>query len=315
MSAPESSAPSWGDLLNGMSGDLRPSEWRSSGEWAIGELRRRLGEDWPERSWTPYGLPSGFDLAGFHTIAHCELLELALRLCLLDDLSGRGQVQRALRGDAANSQVMHARIQLEVAALARQCDRSVSLESRSISPRDPVDVLVCDMPVETFAVPSEDREIEYRHEIDEMMHWVFMLGVVNGVHVAGEIGTLLNPKEREILDEAVVAASRQLAEADSEQLLSDANYDLVVLRREDAAGRALTGPTRRSDAWRKPARRLEKKADQARSSGATWLRCDIRNGLWQFTPLSKLPLAEAPVNLPWPLDKYSHRNPMFTAWS
>lgn len=109
-------APSWDELPREMSGDLRPPEFQSSGAWAISELRRRLGEGWPERASTPYGLPSGFDAVGFHTIAHCELLELALRLHSLDRLSGRGRVQRALRDDAANSQVMHARIRLELAA-------------------------------------------------------------------------------------------------------------------------------------------------------------------------------------------------------
>jgi hypothetical protein len=257
----------------------------------------RLGEDWPERSWTPYGLPSGFALAGFHTLAHCELLELALRLSLLDDLPGRGQVQRALRGDAASSQVMHARIQLEVAALAQRIGRAAALESRQISPKDPVDVLVGHMPVETFAVPSEDREIEHRQAADEMMHWLFMLGVVHGVHVAGKVQTLLDHHKRETLGEEIIAASRRLENGTGEQILSDTDYQLVVLRREHAAGRALTGPTTRSDAWRKPARRLHKKAEQARSSGATWLRRDIRNGLWQFTELRKLSLADRAMQL------------------
>jgi hypothetical protein len=57
----EQAAPSWDELLDGMGGMLRPPEFQSSGAWAISELRRRLGEDWPERAWTPYGLPSGFD--------------------------------------------------------------------------------------------------------------------------------------------------------------------------------------------------------------------------------------------------------------
>ena len=145
-----------------MASDLRPLEWRDSGEWAIGELRARLGEDWTSRSWTRYGLPSGFGLAGFHTIAHCELLELALRLSLLNDVHGRGKVQKALRGDAASSQLMHARIQLEVAAAAQQIGLPVAMESREISAKDPVDLLLHRTPVETFAVLDEDREIDHR---------------------------------------------------------------------------------------------------------------------------------------------------------
>jgi hypothetical protein len=202
--------PSWDQLLHDMSGTLRPPEFQSSGAWAISELRQRLGEDWPERAWTPYGLPSGFDVAGFHTIAHCELLELALRLHSLDRLPGRGQMQRALRGDAANSQVMHARIQLEVAALAQQLGRPIALESRAISARDPVDVLIDEMPVEVFAVPAENTETERRRAASEMLDWVFMLAISHQVHIAGEVTTLLTSEERALLETKLVEAATRV---------------------------------------------------------------------------------------------------------
>lgn len=293
----EAAAPSWDELLRYMSGSLRRPEFQSSGAWAISELRRRLGEHWPERAWTPYGLPSGFDAAGFHTIAHCELLELALRLHSLDRLSGRGRAQRALRGDAAHSQVMHARIQLELAALAQQLGRTTVLESRAISPKDPVDVLVGEMPIEVFAVPPEDVENERRRAASEILDWLFMFGISHQVHIAGEVRSLLTSEERALLENELIRAAVHVREGAGEQQISDVDYKLTVMRREDATGRSLSGPTLRSDAWRKPAGRLRKKAQQARASGVRWLRCDVRNGLWQFTGLNKLSLKERAAQL------------------
>lgn len=289
--------PSWDDLLETMTGDLRPLEWRDSGEWAIRELRARLGEDWTSRSWTRYGLPSGFGLAGFHTIAHCELLELALRLSLLNDVHGRGKVQKALRGDAASSQLMHARIQLEVAAIAQQMGRPVAMESREISAKDPVDLLVDRTPVETFAVLDEDRDIDHRDAVDEMLDWLLHLGIAHDIHLTGQIHTVLDKQDRHLLEQDVKLAANGVRAGQGEQTLEHENCELVVVRREDAAGRPLSGPTSRKDGWRKPRSRLLKKADQALSSGATWLRCDIRTGLWQFTELRKLSLADRATQL------------------
>jgi hypothetical protein len=74
---------------------------------------------------------------------------------------------------------MHARIQLEVAALSQQLGRATALESRAISPKDPVDVLIDEIPVEVFAVPAEDAENERRRAVSEMLDWLLMLGIRN----------------------------------------------------------------------------------------------------------------------------------------
>jgi hypothetical protein len=236
-------------------------------------------------------------LAGFHTIAHCELLELALRLSLLDRVHGRGKVQKALRGDAASSQLMHARIQLEVAAIAQHLGRPVALESRKISGKDPVDLLLDRTPVETFAVLDEDRDINQRDAVDEMFDWLLHLGIAHDIHLTGKIHTVLDKQHRDLLEQNVKLAANIVRAGQGEQTLQHEQYELAVVRREDAAGRPLSGPTSRKDGWRKPRSRLLKKADQALSSGATWLRCDIRTGLWQFTELRKLSLGDRATQL------------------
>jgi hypothetical protein len=52
------------------------------------------------------------------------------------------------------------------------------------------------------------------------------------------------------------------------------------------------GATVEGDAWRRLARTLAGKARQSAGPHPTWLRVDVLDGLWQFTPWAQLPLSD-----------------------
>lgn len=67
---------------------------------------------------------------------------------------------------------------------------------------------------------------------------------------------------------------------------------IQIVPQSQELGGGLRGPEMRGDSWARIAPRIHQKVEAAVESGASWLRLDARDGLWQFTEWSTRPLAE-----------------------
>jgi hypothetical protein len=107
---------SW-EILHGMMASAAWSDaWRETGSWAFDVLEKHLGSDWPAAvaSKSPTGGAAQLAWAVGHVTAYAQVLELALRLELLQGVDGYAKLRRALRNDPRPSQLVHYEMQLEV---------------------------------------------------------------------------------------------------------------------------------------------------------------------------------------------------------
>jgi hypothetical protein len=133
--------------------------------WALDELERRMGNDWLERYWEASDhVPGEVDLGSTHVAAFGTLIELALRLDLLDGVSGAGKVQREMKVDRRDDRRRHCRLQLEVAALGARAGYTVAFEDKLKPGMPPSDVVLTRGPdwlrVETFAIVQAKKAQE-----------------------------------------------------------------------------------------------------------------------------------------------------------
>ena len=269
----------------------RPSAWVEAGRWAIDRVSQMLGEGWPERVWEEHSdLPSGIAIASWHTVAYAELLELALRLQLLNDCPRFVPLRRALKTDAREEQVQHLRIQLEVAALALRDGYPVEFEPPIPGSEKRADLAVNlngaePLIVETRAVlPDSDMRTvnEFTDELFPKISWVT---TPHGVQCSGTVSEVLDEHDSaELLDEIKVRARLVAADMVAPPLRIH-GAELTVSRAGEGTG--LRGPQIGGNGWPRIAARLKEKAEQTMGAREVWLRFDVRQGIWQFTPWSQ----------------------------
>lgn len=162
---------SWDGLCQLHARTRRPEPWTEAIGWAVDVLRTTLGEDWAIKASTRDRRPplwSALVSAMSHTIAAAEALERALRLRLLADLDGTGDVRRDLSRDVTVGRGLHTQVQLEVAGHANRLGWLVRLEpSGSSSPGDvefdaPTGMRIT---VEIKSLAERDRTRDERQEI------------------------------------------------------------------------------------------------------------------------------------------------------
>jgi hypothetical protein len=274
----------------------RSRAWRDTGLWALRSLEVHLGHDWPVTlaRKAPGGRPSELAVAAGHVTAYANVLELALRLELLKETSGFGKARRAIVTDPRPSQLAHSRIQLELASLALKGGSPPELEPNPIS-RRPADVAFGNarrqLVVETRAVLTSDAWRDNGQWTDELFERIHAVERTHGVHCEGEIRKKLSDTDSDELLRAVEDRARLIAMGASAPPLRMPGIALNVVASENSSG-TLRGPSTGGDSWARVGPRIAEKAEQALGSGANWLRIDILDGLWQFTPWAALPLAE-----------------------
>ena len=122
--------PSWSFFRDGFenAGAGRSPAWRTMVTGGD-RLSERLGGDWPERTDMKLGrFHGGIALAGSHTVAYSELIELALWLEVLCRYEGFAPVRDALKQDPERAQIPHLRLEFEVGALAAAAGYGVRFE-------------------------------------------------------------------------------------------------------------------------------------------------------------------------------------------
>jgi hypothetical protein len=272
----------------------RSAAWAEVGRWALDTLAERLGPAWPStvRAKSPDGNAPELGLAAAHVIAYTSLVERALRLVLLEEVPGRADLRRVIERDPRPEQLVHADLQLEVAALALRADLVPELEPAGGTPADVAFTANGRrIVVEARAVLPDNAWREDNRRTDEVFERVQAIEIASGVRVEGIFGRLLDTDEIEDVLGRVAAHARLVAAGGAAPPLRIHGADLRVVDRSSPPRSGLTGPSMTGDAWTRVGRRIAEKAAQARGSGATWLRLDARNGLWQFTRWSQQSLA------------------------
>jgi hypothetical protein len=268
----------------------RPEAWRQAAAWALDRLEARLGHEWPalvierspdhsagELAWTPG-----------NTIAYVNLLEFALRIELLDGIPGHAKARRAIAKDPRPDQLVHAGIQHEVAALCLQHDLPTALEPER--GRRPADVeFRCgdsQLIVETRAILTSVAWRDEQRQIDDVYEHIHAMERAYGVRCEGTLTDLPDATAARDLLRTIEGHARLLAIGAEAPPLRSAYAQIRVVRDGHRPIEALHGPGMSGNLSTRVRNAIGDKAEVARESGATWLRLDARNGLWQFTPFA-----------------------------
>jgi hypothetical protein len=291
---------SWEAWRHLMSNAAWSDAWRLVGAWALDVLERRLGVDWPRTAMAKSGqVPPELGLASMNAVAQAALLELALRLELLEGTPGLARLVQDLRRDPRAARLAHVRLQLELAALAARARRLLGVE-RPLTPHaPPVDVLVADsgsLGVETFAVLRDDVGRATSRYTDELFERLIAVESRHNVSIAGEVLEVLGPEATDELVAAVEGYARFVAAGGTVPPVRREGA-LLTIERQRPERTTLRGPRHERDLWRRLAARLVQKGRQAVEAGATWLRVDLHDGLWQLTPWARESLTRKTVSL------------------
>jgi hypothetical protein len=270
--------------------NVRPAR-RDAVLWALGELERRMGPDWLERYWESAGhVPAEVNLGSGHVAATGNLLDLALRYHALAGAPGIGRVQREMRKDLRDERRWHSALQLEVAAQGARAGFSPALEARSRGHGGPSDVILARdgqlLQVETFAILRDERSREAAEYWDWLMGQIRHIGWRSDVGISGDLGERLDGDASAELLRLIEAAAQAVLTTGEDQPVEFRGASLRVLP-PGSTKYQLRGGVEEGKGWPRIEAKLVQKAGQAAAAGGGWLRADVLDGMWQFTPWAR----------------------------
>lgn len=292
-----SDAPSW-ELLADLGGTALTAEGHAAHAWAFEVLRRRLGPQWPRLAWQRQGpIPGELLRAGDHSVAIVQLLALATRLERFSADPSFSPVLRELRRNPTASRWRHSLLQLEVARAGIAIGLDVSFEPSVTGTSRFADVewrspTTPSTLIETTSLFRDEVAIRAERYETWLKDQVTRIEFDHQVSIAVE---LTAHAELDAIRTWLAALDQA-----SQELVGDAVVTIpgpgVVARVQRAPFPEQTsifvGATVEGDVWRRLARTLAGKARQSAGPHSTWLRVDVLDGLWQFTPWAQLPLSE-----------------------
>jgi hypothetical protein len=292
--------PSWDWICSQMRDTSRPDAARRAGLWALGVLRPFFGDDWVARFHAAAKHVPGFLLqAPSHSVALVEVLEWAARIDATRNVPGSRSVRRHLQRDLVEHRVTHTALQLELAALAATVGTS-SFEVR-LGSESPVDVVIAhgsgSIPIEAFVLNLDDRMREGFRNDDDLSNGMSRVRFQHDVEFDGELRAPLAGAELADWLKRLDAVATRVSASGEYERLTDEHSDVNVVPGHLAGDLRFSGPPRIGRGWDRTERRLRDKGEQARASGARWLRVDIRDGLWQFSSWSTRPFPERVDNI------------------
>jgi hypothetical protein len=276
-----------------MADSTRSDEGRAAGLWAIDYLQSKFSDRWLNEQ-TVNDLLSSW----FHAIGFSELLDLALRLYLLKDAHGIASLLRDLRKNITNDRRNHSRLMLEVAGLANQLGFQVALE-KNIRPGLPIDVVFTSpeghfFGVEVYALSMDQRMRRGIEYTNGLFSEVKRIQAKYEVAIEMEWDDILDSNETmDLLAKIEKIASFVMADS-TKRTLEFSGGALTVLSEHEAGAHqtGLTGPVIGGKNNDRFISRLVEKSSQAIQAGATWVRVDALDGLWQFSQWATWPLKE-----------------------
>jgi|GEM_PF-4036100 len=292
--------PSWSYFRDGFenASPIRSPAWRQVGMWAVDRLSKRLGHDWPQRTWQKKGqLPGGMAWAVGHPVAYFELIELALWLEVLRDREGFADLLRTLKRDPREDVVPHLRLEFEVGALAVAAGYGVRFERPIASSTKTSDITIDlnkdqSLLVEARVILQDDRAVAINRFTDQAFPGIQRICADYEVECSGDLAEVLDDRElAELLDNVERHARLVKVGSVTPRLLLH-GAALQVSQRGTASYKALHGPALTGDLWPRIADRLAQKARQTEGARNVWLRICALQGLWLFTRWASLPLAD-----------------------
>jgi hypothetical protein len=143
--------------------------------------------------------------------------------------------------------------------------------------------------VETFAVLRDQHAQEATAYWDRFSAQTLQISGEFNVGISGDTGPRLSWDNYEQLLRLIRAAAEDVAAAGEERAVEYAGARLRILPPGQDKYQ-LTGAIEESQGWPRTASKLIGKAEQAARAGGGWLRADIRDGMWQFTPWARASL-------------------------
>lgn len=145
--------------------------------------------------------------------------------------------------------------------------------------------------VETFAIILDQHTQESREYWDRMTHAIMWINARFNVNVDGDLGGHLDEEDAAELLSLIEAAARIVAETGREAPVVFRQAGLQVLP-SGTTSYELRGGVETSRGWPRVEARLLQKATQSARAGGGWLRTDLMDGTWQFTPWASASLDE-----------------------
>ena len=283
--------PTW-DLYRKMQDSPHVSPARRQATlWALDQFERRMGPDWLERYYRTSGhVPYEINLGGAHAAALGNLLDLALRLAILDQVKGAGQVQKEMRTDLRDDRRRHSALQLEVGGLAAREGYAVAFEDRRDPGAPPSDVVLRageqTIRLETFAVLRDKRSQEAARYWDRISQAILRIEWKHDTPISGSITRQLDEQETIELFDALEQAAQETAATHQPREISQPGADLLVESR-GISRHTLEFGIEETESWPRIESKLRQKAEQAQAAGGGWLRADLLDGTWAFTPWAR----------------------------
>jgi hypothetical protein len=277
--------------------------------WSLDVLEGVLGERWPEETCelrqrlgdAPL-LPAEIAAAFGYPMHFAELLELALRLRILEKAEGMDQVRTDLRAHKEHHRWMHSRLQLELGGL---------LLAAGITPRfeqplpggqpgqGAADVLFSagdrEVVISAYTLYPTDVFREAMKQSDRLFAAFTSLHIEHhhvGIHA--EIAPELDATEEEQLIEQVRSAMRRVTVTGRAERLDTvaATVEILPPSTEGETEFYVGARSLEQDLWPRIVRQLRKKAAALACSAPVWVRADLRDGVWQATPWVTRPLKQ-----------------------
>jgi hypothetical protein len=273
-----------------MAESFRCDEGRAAGLWALEVLESHLSPDWIGKVIRREGSPpSEVAASSFHTLA--ASLELGRQI------PGMARVRHSIDSDFREESRRHAFVQMELAMLARHSDANAALEASVKDGCPPVDALLSKgpviLPVEVRVILLDDSTRAGRHLADALSVGLMRLNFSGDVTFDGSISDDVTDAD---VDSILEAAGAATAAAGSENRRVRVEHSLADLEAVPGSlatpGTMLNIPAGTGPGIRRVGWILRSKVEQAAKSGATWLRVDLLDGTWMFTPWAQRNLAD-----------------------
>ena len=282
----------WQQLSRELERSPRSQAWRNAGCWALDSAERHLGSNWLARhadSGQP--VPGMFLHPGSDLEALSHLLELSLRLELLQNLDGYIAVRKMLRRDLDAQAWRHPVIQLEVASLAQCAGVRCCLEHSGGRPADVVlgpagSELVAEVKV---VLLDEGAAAGGRgdHVLGQALN---KLAFLHGVDFDGQMTIRLDEGQLSRWLAQLEAAARSVARTRCPRSVTWGGEVVTVLPAGSAADARFIGPVTHARGWERTSQLLRDKAEQLACHGGGWLRVDSLDGLFWASEWAHKPL-------------------------
>ena len=286
----------WQRLRGELERSLRSQAWRDAGCWALDSAERHLGRNWLARhAEGGQPVPGMFLHPGSDLEALSHLLELGLRLELLQNLDGYGAVRRMLKRDLDAQAWRHPLIQLEVASLAQRAGVRCCLEhGQGRASGRPADVVLgpagSEVVAEVKVVLLDEGAAAGGRDDHTLSQALNRLAFTYGVDFDGQMTIRLGEEQRSRWLAQMEAAASFVARTGRPRRVAWDGEVVTVLPTGSVEDMSFTGPVTRARGWERTSQLLGDKAEQLACHGGGWLRVDSLDGLFWASAWAREPL-------------------------